>query len=134
LGQVIALNFGLVHQPPEFDYDFDFDDLPEEIREQLPEDTAEILQMFSEEDLHFLRWRICWQAMAQAKQLPPEEFLNMQKPIWLIRSGRGFGKTLTGRTGSVNRHGCSPASTQWSHRRTMTSATPVSRDLRVSCQ
>ena len=96
IGQVISLNFGLVHQPPEFDYDFDFDDLDDEIKDQLPEDTADILQMFSDEDLHFLRWRICWQAMARAKQLPPEEFINMMKPIWLIRSGRGFGKTLTG--------------------------------------
>ncbi len=96
MGQVISLNFGLVHQPAEFDYDFDFDDLPDDIKEQLPEDTAEILQLFSEEDLHFLRWRICWQRMARAKQLPPEEFLNMEKFIWLIRSGRGFGKTLTG--------------------------------------
>ena len=96
MGQVISLNFGLVHQPAEFDYDFEFDDLPDDIKSQLPEDTAEILQLFSEEDLHFLRWRICWQRMARAKQLPPEEFLNMQKNIWLIRSGRGFGKTLTG--------------------------------------
>ena len=52
MGQVISLNFGLVHQPPEFDYDFDFDDLEPEIREQLPENTAEVLQMFSEEDLN----------------------------------------------------------------------------------
>jgi phage terminase large subunit-like protein len=96
MGQIVSLNFGLVHQPPKFDYDFDFDDLDDEIKEQLPEDTAEILQMFSEEDLHFLRWRICWQQMARKKQLPPEEFLSMAKHIWLIRSGRGFGKTLTG--------------------------------------
>ena len=96
MGQVISLNFGLVHQPPSFDYDFDFDDLDDEIKEQLPEDTAEVLQLFSDEDLHFLRWRICWQRMARKKQLPPEEFLSMEKHIWLIRSGRGFGKTLTG--------------------------------------
>ena len=96
MGQVISLNFGLVHQPPSFDYDFDFDDLDDEIKEQLPEDTADVLEMFSEEDLHFLRWRICWQRMARGKQLPPQEFLDMKKFIWLIRSGRGFGKTLTG--------------------------------------
>jgi len=96
MGQVVSLNFGLVHQPPEFNYDFNFDDLDDEIKEQLPEDTAEVLQMFSEEDLHFLRWRICWQQMARGKQLPPAEFLSMEKFIWLIRSGRGFGKTLTG--------------------------------------
>jgi phage terminase large subunit-like protein len=96
MGQVISLNFGLVHQPPAFDYDFDFDDLEDEIKEQLPENTAEVLELFSEEDLHFLRWRMCWQRMARKKQLPPEEFLTMEKFIWLIRSGRGFGKTLTG--------------------------------------
>ena len=96
MGQVISLNFGLVHQPPEFEYDFDFDDLDDEIKEQLPENTAEVLQLFSDEDLHFLRWRICWQRMAREKQLPPAEFLSMEKHIWLIRSGRGFGKTLTG--------------------------------------
>ena len=96
MGQVISLNFGLVHQPPEFDYDFSFEDLPEDVQEQLPEDTAEVLQLFPDEDLHFLRWRICWQMMARAKQLPPEEFIKMQKIVWMIRSGRGFGKTLTG--------------------------------------
>ena len=52
---LISLNFGLVHQPAKFEYDFDFDDLEDEIKEQLPENTAEVLQMFSEEDLHFLR-------------------------------------------------------------------------------
>ena len=93
---LISLNFGLVHQPAQFEYEFDFDDLDDEIKDQLPEDTAEVLQAFSEEDLHFLRWRICWQRMARAKQLPPEEFINFEKFIWLIRSGRGFGKTLTG--------------------------------------
>ena len=44
MGQVVSLNFGLVHQPPKFEYDFDFDDLEDEIKEQLPEDTAEVLR------------------------------------------------------------------------------------------
>lgn len=92
----ITVNFGLVHTPPAFDYEFDFEDLDDEIKDQLPENTAEVLQLFSEEDLHFLRWRICWQRMARAKQLPPQSFLDMHTPIWMIRSGRGFGKTLTG--------------------------------------
>lgn len=96
MGQVISLNFGLVHQPPSFNYDFNFDDLDDEIKEQLPEDTAELLAGFTEEELHYLRWRVCWQQMARAKQLAPQEFIDMLKPIWLIRSGRGFGKTLTG--------------------------------------
>lgn len=93
---VISVNFGLAHRPPNFDYDFDFDDLDDEIKEKLPENTAEILQMFSDEDLHFLRWQICWRQMARGKQLPPKEFEDMVKTVWLIRSGRGFGKTLTG--------------------------------------
>lgn len=96
MSRVVSLNFGLAHRPPEFDYDFDFEDLDDEIKAQLPSDTAEVLQMFSEEELHFLRWRICWKMMAREKQLPPAEFEQMIKTIWLIRSGRGFGKTLTG--------------------------------------
>ena len=67
MGQIISVNFGLVHTPPNFDYDFDFDDLEDEIKEQLPENTAEVIDLFSEEDLHFLRWRICWQRMARRK-------------------------------------------------------------------
>ncbi len=91
---VVTLNFGLVHHPPSFNYDFSFEDLDEEIQQQLPENTAEVIQLFSEEELHLLRWRMCWQAMARRKQLPPPEFLRMEKMIWGIRSGRGFGKTL----------------------------------------
>lgn len=96
MAQVISLNFGLVHHPPEFNYDFDFADLDAEIKAQLPGDTADVIQMFSEEELHLLRWRICWRQMARQKQTPPAVFESMEKPIWLIRSGRGFGKTLTG--------------------------------------
>ena len=54
MGQIVSVNFGLVHTPPSFDYEFDFDDLDDEIKDQLPEDTAEVLESFSEEDLHFL--------------------------------------------------------------------------------
>jgi hypothetical protein len=93
---IISVNFGLVHTPPSFDYEFAFEDLDAEVKAQLPEDTAEVLQMFSEEEMHFLRWRICWKRMARKKQLPPPEFISMEKPVWMIRSGRGFGKTLTG--------------------------------------
>ena len=53
MGQVISLDFGLVHQPPSFNYDFNFDDLDDEIKEQLPEDTAELLAGFTEEELLF---------------------------------------------------------------------------------
>jgi len=96
MAQIISLNFGLAHAPPNFDYEFSFDDLDDEIKDQLPEDTAEKIELFSEEELHLLRWRICWRQMARVKQLPPPEFESMEKSIWLIRSGRGFGKTLTG--------------------------------------
>ena len=96
MAQIVSLNFGLVHAPPNFDYDFSFEDLEDEVKEQLPEGTAEAIQLFSEEELQLLRWRICWRRMARIKQLPPPEFESMEKSIWMIRSGRGFGKTLTG--------------------------------------
>lgn len=92
----VSVNFGLVHQPPKFDYDFAFEDLDEEVKEQLPHNTAEVLQLFSYEEMLLLRWQICWRRMARVKQLPPAAFEAMEKTVWLIRSGRGFGKTLTG--------------------------------------
>jgi hypothetical protein len=96
VAKIISLNFGLVHHPPEFDYEFAFEDLDAEVKEQLPPETAEIIQLFTEEELHLLRWQVCWKRMARRKQIPPDEFIAMVKSIWLIRSGRGFGKTLTG--------------------------------------
>lgn len=96
MAQLINVNFGLVHHPPEFNYDFSFDDLDDEVKTQLPANVFEVLEDFTEEELHLLRWRICWKQMARIKQLPPQEFIEMVKTIWLIRSGRGFGKTLTG--------------------------------------
>ena len=72
MANVVNLNFGLVHHPPEFDYDFSFDDLDEDVREQLPPETAEVIQLFTEEELHLLRWRICWKRMAREKQLAPD--------------------------------------------------------------
>lgn len=85
----VSVNFGLVHHPPDFDYYVDWDALSEELSEY-----KEVLEGFTAEELHFLRWRICWKAMAREKQLPPEEFDSLEKTIWGIRSGRGFGKTL----------------------------------------
>ena len=55
MAQVISLNFGLVHHPPEFNYDFDFADLDAEIKAQLPGDTADVIQMFSEEVMPHLQ-------------------------------------------------------------------------------
>ena len=78
----VAVNFGLVHAPAEFDYDFNISNLADEIAEQLTaanEDWEETFNAFTEEELHFLRWQICWKAMARAKQLPPDEFANVNK-------------------------------------------------------
>jgi len=97
VGQVISVNFGLVHAPAEFDYSAKIDDLTDEIVCHLAaanEDWEEVFAAFTEEDLHFLRWQMCWRAMAREKQLPPAEFLAVEKTIWGVRSGRGFGKTL----------------------------------------
>ena len=94
---LISVNFGLVHAPAEFDYDTDIGDLADDIVRHLEaanEDWEEIFQSFTEEELHFLRWQICWKAMARQKQLPPAIFESLEKTIWGIRSGRGFGKTL----------------------------------------
>ena len=94
---VISVNFGLVHAPAEFNYDTTIDSLSPEIAAHLNaanEDWEEVLASFTQEELQFLRWQICWKAMARKKQLPPSEFLIGEKTIWGIRSGRGFGKTL----------------------------------------
>lgn len=53
------------------------------------------IQELSDDDLELLRWKMRWKARARNKQLPPLEWLNGTKSIWGIRSGRGFGKTLT---------------------------------------
>lgn len=95
---VISVNFGLVHAPAEFDYDMDINDLADEIADNLDaanDDWEETFNAFTMEELHFLRWQICWKAMARIKQLPPPEFIEGTKTIWGLRSGRGFGKTLS---------------------------------------
>ncbi len=93
----VAVNFGLVHAPTQFEYDLNIEDLADEIAEQLDasnEDWEDTFASFTMEELHFLRWQICWKAMARYKQLPPPEFVSGEKTIWGVRSGRGFGKTL----------------------------------------
>lgn len=105
MASILSVNFGLVHQPAQFDYDIDINEIPHTLIETIEEATdeaifteasfTEILQSFTEEELHLLRWRMCWKAMAREKQLPPPEFESMEKTIWGIRSGRGFGKTLS---------------------------------------
>lgn len=49
------------------------------------------LDEFTTPELHYLRWKLEWRARARRKQLAPEGNWS----IWGIRSGRGFGKTLT---------------------------------------
>lgn len=49
------------------------------------------LEEFTAPELHYLRWKLEWRSKARRKQLQPEG----QWTIWGIRSGRGFGKTLT---------------------------------------
>lgn len=97
MAATISVNFGLVHAPAEFEYDMDINDLADEITEELDaanEDWEDVFNSFTVEELLFLRWQICWKAMARVKQLPPPEFLSGEKTIWGLRSGRGFGKTL----------------------------------------
>lgn len=104
MGASVSVNFGLCHHPAEFDYSIDVNAVPTELIESLEEaanqsifnDTSitEVFRSFSEEELHLLRWRMCWRAMARKKQLPPPEFESLEATIWGIRSGRGFGKTL----------------------------------------
>lgn len=51
------------------------------------------LESFSLEDLQLLRWQLAWKARARRKQLPPPD---LSWDFYGIKSGRGFGKTLTG--------------------------------------
>lgn len=82
---------------------------------ELAEPEARIVQIekdlgnFSVEDLLVLRWNLRWKASARLKQLAPKAFLFGEKPYWGIRSGRGFGKTLSaanwlGLEGAKHRH------------------------------
>lgn len=49
------------------------------------------LQSMAEDELRFLLWQLRWKAQARRKQLAPEGDWDN----WGIRSGRGFGKTLS---------------------------------------
>lgn len=57
---------------------------------------SDVLTTFTSQELLFLRWRMQWRARARLKQLPPREFETFEKQIWMVRSGRGWGKTLVG--------------------------------------
>lgn len=64
-----------------------------EIKEQ--SEYAKKLDSMSLTDLLILRWGLQWRSTARVKQTPPPEFETGDKPFWGLRSGRGFGKTLT---------------------------------------
>lgn len=55
----------------------------------------QMLEEFTFEELVRLRWGIQWRSTARVKQLPPLDFTEGIRPYWGLRSGRGFGKTLT---------------------------------------
>lgn len=57
-----------------------------------PEKLQEILGDFTTEDLLLLRWKMQWRAQARRKQIPPDSPWK----IFGVRSGRGFGKTMSG--------------------------------------
>jgi phage terminase large subunit-like protein len=58
-------------------------------------ELEQVLDDFNVDELLRLKWGIEWKSTARSKQLPPAEFLSGKKPYWGLRSGRGFGKTLT---------------------------------------
>jgi len=87
--QIISINFGALHRRAAFDYSIDIENLSGPLKEFKSE-----LATFTPQELQFLRWRMVWKGTARKKQLPPKEFEDLAKDIWLIISGRGFGKTL----------------------------------------
>ena len=115
----------LVHQPLHFNYDFTFDQLSEKIKDQLPPEIFNQLSSFTFEELLVLRWRICWYSLARKKQLPPDVFQTMEKPIWTVRSGRGFGKTLL----AANWMGLEAATTPGNY----AVISPTHDDVRYTC-
>lgn len=59
---------------------------------QNPEKLREALAGYNTEDLVLLAWRMRWKASARLKQIPP----TRPWKTFGVRSGRGFGKTLSG--------------------------------------
>ena len=91
-----VVNFSSVYERAPLDYNAPLIDAlsPEQAKEF--KKYSDTLASFTEEELLFLRWRMQWKAMARVKQLPPREFAEFEKQIWMCRSGRGWGKTLVG--------------------------------------
>lgn len=59
------------------------------------DELLKLLDDFTFEELVRLKWGMYWRGTARWKQLAPAPFLAGTKPYWGLRSGRGFGKTLT---------------------------------------
>lgn len=65
------------------------------------EEFVRELENLSREELLVLRWRMSWRAGARLKQTPPDQYPKdyaggpRDWTVWGIRSGRGFGKTLS---------------------------------------
>lgn len=60
---------------------------------QNPKRLRETLERFSDEDLELATARLRWRALARRKQLPPDD---NKWDFFGIKSGRGFGKTVSG--------------------------------------
>lgn len=58
-----------------------------------PAELRKILAKLSDSDLETLGTKLRWRALARRKQLPPDD---NKWDFFGIKSGRGFGKTLTG--------------------------------------
>jgi hypothetical protein len=92
----VVVNFGSVYDRVNLNYEAPLlSGFTEEQRGELKK-YQDTLATFTEEELLFLRWRMMWKAKARQKQLPPREFEEFEKTIWMCRSGRGWGKTLVG--------------------------------------
>lgn len=92
----VTVNFSSVYSPLEFNYERPvLENFQPEVAAQLTK-YKDTLATFTPEELYFLRWKMMWRAKARLKQLPPKEFEQFEKQIWMVRSGRGWGKTLVG--------------------------------------
>lgn len=92
----VVVNFGSVYDRVQLDHSSPvLSSFPPGMAKEL-EKYQDTLASFTPEELLFLRWRMMWKAKAREKQLPPREFEQFEKSIWMCRSGRGWGKTLVG--------------------------------------
>lgn len=86
----------------------------------------EALTELSERELLIMRWRLRWLSVSREKQRPPLEFLHGNKFIWFIRSGRGFGKTMSAANWLGLEAACDPDSVNFV-------VAPTSSDLVGTC-